>query len=68
MKAYAARISALSAVSAPDESGDFTGTYKMEDRGAAGLVLVQQTANGRIKFYLNATYRTNVGEVSARCR
>ena len=36
----------------------------MEDKGAAGLVLVQQTANGRIKFYLNATYRTNVGEVS----
>ena len=64
IKAYEARISSLSAMSSPDKSGDFTGTYKMEDKGAAGLVLVQQTANGRIKFYLNATYRTNVGEVS----
>ena len=35
----------------------------MKDRGAAGVVLVQQTANGRIKFYLNATYRTNTGEL-----
>ena len=55
MKAYADRISALSAVSASAKSGDFTGTYNMKDRGAEGVVLVQQTANGRIKFYLNAT-------------
>jgi hypothetical protein len=27
-------------------------------------VLVQQTTNGRIKFYLNATYRMNTGELS----
>ena len=67
IKAYEARISSLSAMSSPDKSGDFTGTYKMEDKGAAGLVLVQQTANGQIKFYLNATYRTNVGEVSGEC-
>ena len=36
-----------------------TGTYKME----SGEMLVQQT-DGRIKFSLNATYQTNVGEVS----
>lgn len=36
-----------------------TGTYKMEN----GEVLVQQ-ADARIKFSLNATYQTNVGEVS----
>ena len=36
----------------------------MKDRGAAGVVLVQQTANGRIKFYVNATYRMNTGELS----
>jgi uncharacterized protein len=64
IKAYEDRISALGAISSPDKSGDFTGTYKMEDKGAAGLVLVQQAANGQIKFNLNATYRTNVGEVS----
>ena len=34
-----------------------TGTYKMEN----GEVLVQQTTDGRIKFSLNATYKTNVG-------
>jgi uncharacterized protein len=70
MKAYADRISALSAMSAPAKSGDFTGTYKMEEGGAEGVegvegvVLVQQTANGRIKFYINATYRMNTGELS----
>ena len=64
MKAYDDRISILSAMSAPAKSGDVTGTYKMKDRGAAGVVLVQQTANGRIKFYANATYRTNTGELS----
>jgi hypothetical protein len=37
-----------------------TGTYTMKN----GEVLVQQTTDGRIKFSLNATYRTNVGEVS----
>lgn len=37
-----------------------TGTYRMEN----GEVLVQQTRDGRIKFSLNATYQTNVGEVS----
>jgi hypothetical protein len=36
----------------------------MKDRGAAGVVLVQQTPNGRIKFYVNATYRMNTGELS----
>ena len=37
-----------------------TGTYQMKN----GEVLVQQTTDGRIKFSLNATYQTNVGEVS----
>ena len=37
-----------------------TGTYKIEN----GEVLVQQTTDGRVKFSLNATYKTNVGEVS----
>ena len=64
MKAYDDRISVLGAMSAPAKSGDVTGTYKMKDRGAAGVVLVQQTTNGRIKFYINATYRTNTGELS----
>ena len=36
-----------------------TGTYRMEN----GEVLVQQTRDG-LKFSLNATYQTNVGEVS----
>ena len=36
----------------------------MKEQGAAGLALVQQTADGRIKFYVNATYRMNTGEVS----
>ena len=48
----------------PAKSSDHTGTYKMKEQGAAGLALVQQTADGRIKFYINATYRTNTGEVS----
>jgi uncharacterized protein len=64
IKAYDDRISVLSAMSSPAKSGDVTGTYKMKDRGAAGVVLVQQTSNGRIKFYVNATYRTNTGELS----
>jgi uncharacterized protein len=64
MKAYNDRISVLIAMSAPVKSGDVTGTYKMKDRGAAGVVLIQQTANGRIKFYVNATYSTNTGELS----
>jgi hypothetical protein len=51
-------------MSAPAKFGDVTGTYKMKDRGAAGVVLVQQTANGQMKFYINATYRTNTGELS----
>ena len=37
-----------------------TGTYKMKN----GEVLVQQTTDGWMKFFLNATYQTNVGEVS----
>jgi hypothetical protein len=64
MKAYDDRIRVLNAMSAPAKSGDVTGTYRMKDRGAAGVVLVQQTANGRIKFYVNATYRMNTGELS----
>ena len=36
-----------------------TGTYKMKN----GEVLVQQT-DGRIRFALNSTWQTNVGEVS----
>jgi uncharacterized protein len=58
-KAYADRISALKGSSA-GTSDNVTGTYKMKN----GEARVQQTANGRIKFSLNATYRTNVGEVS----
>ena len=64
MKAYDDRIRVLNAMSAPAKSGDVKGTYKMKDRGAAGVVLVQQTANGRIKFNVNATYRMNTGELS----
>jgi hypothetical protein len=31
---------------------------------AAGEALIQQTGNDRIKFYMNATYRMNTGELS----
>jgi len=64
MKAYTDRISALSAMTAPAKAGDFTGTYKMKNDGAAGEALIQQTGNDRIKFYINATYRMNTGELS----
>jgi uncharacterized protein len=64
MKAYTDRITALSAMTTPAEAGDFTGTYKMKDDGAAGEALIQQTGNDRIKFYINATYRMNTGELS----
>jgi uncharacterized protein len=64
MKAYTDRISALSAMSASAKSGDFTGTYKMKNDGAAGEALIQQTGSDRIKFYINATYRMNTGELS----
>ena len=64
MKAYTDRISALSAMTAPAKAGDFTGTYKMKDDGAAGEALIQQSGNDRIKFYINATYRMNTGELS----
>jgi len=60
IKAYADRINTLTAMSSPAKSGDFTGTYK----AANGEVLVQQTPGGRIKFYINAMWKTNVGEVS----
>jgi uncharacterized protein len=60
MKAYADRISTLTAMSSPAKSGDFTGTYK----AANGDVLVQQTPDGRIKFAISATWKANVGEVS----
>jgi uncharacterized protein len=59
-KAYADRIGALSAASAPAKPEDVTGTYE----AANGEVLVQQSEGGRIRFYINATYHTNVGEVS----
>jgi uncharacterized protein len=36
MKAYTDRISALSVMSAPAKSGDFTGTYKMKEGGQRG--------------------------------
>ena len=36
----------------------------MKNDGAAGEALIQQTGNDRIKFYLNATYRMNTGELS----
>ncbi len=49
MKAYDDRIRVLNAMSAPAKPGDVTGTYKMKDRGAAGVVLVQQKANGRVE-------------------
>jgi uncharacterized protein len=64
LKAYTDRISALSAISASAKAEDFTGTYKMKDDGAAGEALIQQTGNDRIKFYINATYRMNTGELS----
>ena len=64
MKAYTDRIGALSSMTAPAKAGDFTGTYKMKDDGAAGEALIQQMGNDRIKFYINATYRMNTGELS----
>ena len=64
MKAYTDRISALSAMTAPAKAGDFTGTYKMKNNGAAGEALIQQAGNDRIKFYINATYRMNTGELT----
>ena len=64
-KAYTDRISALSALTAPAQAGDFTGTYKMKDDGAAGEALIQQTGNG-IKFYINATYRMHTGGIDRR--
>jgi hypothetical protein len=36
----------------------------MKDDGAAGEALIKQTGNDRIKFYINATYRMNTGELS----
>jgi uncharacterized protein len=60
IKAYDDRIGALGAKSAPAKPGDFTGTYK----GANGDVLVQQTADGQIKFAVSAMWKMNVGEVS----
>jgi uncharacterized protein len=59
-KAYADRIKVLSGTSAPPKPGNVTGTYET----ANGEVLVQQSAAGRIRFYINATDHTNVGEVS----
>jgi hypothetical protein len=59
-KAYADRINVLEGTSTPPLPEDFTGTYKTEN----AEVLVQQTANGRLKFYISATYHTNDGEVS----
>jgi uncharacterized protein len=64
MKAYTDRIGALSSMTAPAKAGDFTGTYKMKDDGAAGEALIQQMGNDRIKFYINATYRMDTGELS----
>ena len=64
MRAYTERITALSAMTAPVKAGDFTGTYKMKDDGAAGEALIQQMGNDQIKFYINATYRMNTGELS----
>jgi uncharacterized protein len=58
-KAYADRIAALSGSSVASASGNFTGTYKMQN----GEALVQQTGE-RIKFSINAAYRQNTGEVS----
>jgi uncharacterized protein len=52
-KAYVDRINVLGGTSAPPTPGNFTGTYKMENG-----------TDGRIKFYINATYHMNVGEVS----
>jgi hypothetical protein len=36
----------------------------MKNDGAAGEALIQQTGSDRIKFYINATYRMNTGELS----
>jgi uncharacterized protein len=51
-KAYADRINVLEGTSTPPSPEDFTGTYKTEN----AEVLVQQTANGRLKFYISAPH------------
>jgi uncharacterized protein len=56
MKAYSDRIAALKGTANPS----VTGTYTMK----GGEVRVQQTKDGKIKFFINATHQTNVGEVS----
>jgi len=56
MKAYSDRIAALKG----GATASVTGTYTMK----GGEVRVQQTNDGRIKFYINATHQENVGEVS----
>jgi hypothetical protein len=49
----------LALMSSVQAAENVTGTYKAQN----GEVRVQQI-DGRIKFFLNATYQTNVGEVS----
>jgi uncharacterized protein len=56
MKAYSDRIAALKGAT----SASVTGTYTMK----GGEARVQQTNDGRIKFFIDATHQTNVGEVS----
>ena len=49
----------LALMSSVQAAENVTGTYKAQN----GEVRVQQI-DGRIMFFLNATYQTNVGEVS----
>lgn len=53
----------LALMSAVQAAENVTGTYKAQN----GEVRVQQI-DGRIKFLHNATYQTNVGEVSGEVR
>jgi len=63
MRVFTDRISTLSAMTVPVKSEDVTGTYEMKDGGTAGEMFVQQTANGQIKFYINAIYHEHRGTV-----
>lgn len=53
-------LASSSAGFAADTAGSVTGTYKMKH----GEARIQQTADSKIKFYLNAAYKENVGELS----
>jgi uncharacterized protein len=60
--AYEDRLTVLG-VRPASSPGALTGTYELKGAHFTGVVLIQQLG-GRIKFAVDATYRTNKGEVS----